>query len=280
MTWFYKAGDQEFGPVSKTQLQELIKSRKISGKTLIRSSPTDPWRPLAEMVRPGAQSATGKPPAMQGKADSPPSKPPPAVPPAPATAFAACSQCGRSFPQEQVVTFDNQVICAACKPMFVQRLKEGVTTPGAFRYGGFWIRFGAKLIDGFILTAVQYAIMIPLGVLAFSSMPSTMDNPEDFMSSEFITVIAVQYLIALLIPAIYNTFFIGRFGATLGKMACGIKVVTPEGGKVSYMRALGRNFAEWITWMTMTIGYIIAGFDAEKRALHDRIASTRVVYKK
>ena len=72
---------------------------------------------------------------------------------------------------------------------------------------------------------------------------------------------------------------IGKYGATLGKMACRIKVVTSEGGPVSYMRALGRYFAKQLSCLTLMIGYIMAFFDKENRALHDRICDTRVVMK-
>jgi uncharacterized RDD family membrane protein YckC len=86
-------------------------------------------------------------------------------------------------------------------------------------------------------------------------------------------------LVGLVIPIAYTTFFVGRFAATPGKMACGLRIITPDGGRVSYGRALGRCFAEWLSGLTLTIGYIIAAFDPEKRALHDRICETRVVYK-
>jgi hypothetical protein len=36
-------------------------------------------------------------------------------------------------------------------------------------------------------------------------------------------------------------------------------------------------FAELVNQFTCAIGYIIAGFDSEKRALHDHICSTRVI---
>jgi len=62
-------------------------------------------------------------------------------------------------------------------------------------------------------------------------------------------------------------------------MACQIHVVTPYGGKISYARALGRHFAKFISSMTLAIGYIMAGFDDEKRSLHDRICETRVIKK-
>jgi uncharacterized RDD family membrane protein YckC len=77
----------------------------------------------------------------------------------------------------------------------------------------------------------------------------------------------------------YETFFIGKYGATPGKMACKIKVVTADGGKVSYLLAFGRYFAKVLSSLTCLIGYIMAAFDDEKRALHDRICNTRVVFK-
>jgi uncharacterized RDD family membrane protein YckC len=60
-------------------------------------------------------------------------------------------------------------------------------------------------------------------------------------------------------------------------MACGLKVVRPDGEKISYARACGRFFAEFVSSLTLAIGYIIAAFDGEKRSLHDRICDTRVI---
>jgi uncharacterized RDD family membrane protein YckC len=62
-------------------------------------------------------------------------------------------------------------------------------------------------------------------------------------------------------------------------MACKIRVVTADGGKVSYMRALGRYFAKILSSMICLAGYIMAFFDDEKRGLHDRICNTRVILK-
>jgi uncharacterized RDD family membrane protein YckC len=89
----------------------------------------------------------------------------------------------------------------------------------------------------------------------------------------------VLIAIKLGIGVTYEVFFIGKYGATLGKMAVKIKVVRPDGGKVSYPQALGRYFAKMLSTFTCLIGYIIAFFDKEHRALHDHICKTRVVYK-
>jgi uncharacterized RDD family membrane protein YckC len=60
-------------------------------------------------------------------------------------------------------------------------------------------------------------------------------------------------------------------------MALGLKVVRPGGGPITPGRAAGRYFSKMVSSMTLMIGYIIAGFDSEKRALHDMICDTRVI---
>jgi uncharacterized RDD family membrane protein YckC len=75
----------------------------------------------------------------------------------------------------------------------------------------------------------------------------------------------------------YMVYFNGRFGATPGKMALKLKIVRPNGDGITYMRALGRYFAEILSGMIFSIGFMMAGWDEEKRALHDRICDTRVI---
>lgn len=277
MAWYYKDGEQEVGPVGKKDLQELINAKRINGRTLVRSSTGNEWLPLMEMVRGKSHEKSAQPPPAPEARSKQADTPPPVNGDDVTIAISICSQCGRSFPQDQVVTFDDQVICVACKPMFVQKLKEGASLPGMLKYAGFWIRFGAKFIDGMIMLVLQWLFLIPVGFLVARSLPS---NTEDMaFSTNSLMLIGFQQLISIAIPAVYNTFFIGRFDATPGKMACRLKVVTADGGKVSYLRALGRNFAEGISAIILFIGYIMAAFDSEKRALHDRICSTRVVHK-
>ncbi len=60
-------------------------------------------------------------------------------------------------------------------------------------------------------------------------------------------------------------------------MACGLRVVAADGRSISYLRALGRYLAEFLSGMLLMLGYIMAAFDGEKRTLHDRVCATRVV---
>jgi uncharacterized RDD family membrane protein YckC len=60
-------------------------------------------------------------------------------------------------------------------------------------------------------------------------------------------------------------------------MALGLKVITPDGNRISVGRGIGRYFALLLDSLTLGIGFFMAGWDSEKRALHDRIAGTRVI---
>lgn len=172
-----------------------------------------------------------------------------------------------------MIDYEGQWVCAACKPVYFQRLAEGGVVPGTMFYGGFWIRAGAKIIDWLILWGVNMALGFALGALG--AMLARTTNNEAFSIMATLGALLIQLVVGLG----YSTFLIGKYGATLGKMACGLKVVTADGGDVTYARALGRAAAEILTGCTCYIGYIVAAFDDEKRTLHDHICSTRVIRK-
>ena len=252
MNLYYADGDRQIGPVGKSELQTLIKSKRVNAKTLVRQSGKDQWQELGVFIR--RKTRGGDPP-----------QPPPVQ-----TPHYTCSECSRSFPEDEMIRFQDSRICANCKPLFFQKIKEGVAVAGAMDYAGFWIRFGAFLIDTFILGIINMVIFIPMGIL----MPLSYKNPTILMSF-FPLMMLLQYAI----PAAYDTWFVGKYQATPGKMACKLKIVVSDGSRVSYLRSLGRHFAKWISAMILLIGYIMAAFDDEKQSLHDRICETRVIRK-
>jgi uncharacterized RDD family membrane protein YckC len=73
--------------------------------------------------------------------------------------------------------------------------------------------------------------------------------------------------------------FLHYRGATLGKMAVGLQVVRSNGESLGWGVCVARYFMSFVSALILLIGYIMAGFDSEKRALHDRVCDTRVVYK-
>jgi len=74
----------------------------------------------------------------------------------------------------------------------------------------------------------------------------------------------------------YFFFFTAYGGRTPGKMLFGLKVETADGAPLTWARALGRTFAYLVSIITWGLGFLLAAGPA-KRALHDRLAGTRVV---
>jgi uncharacterized RDD family membrane protein YckC len=129
-------------------------------------------------------------------------------------------------------------------------------------YGGFWIRFLAVLIDMLI---IGFVFGFPLRFVG--------------TDSEVVGII-VGIVAGVIYFAAYITYFIlmtGWRGQTLGKMALRLKVVNADMTPVDYGTAAIREFSKLLSALILYIGYIMAGFDSEKRALHDRIAKTRVI---
>jgi uncharacterized RDD family membrane protein YckC len=182
-----------------------------------------------------------------------------------------CSECGMVYFDDELIQFGDALVCGQCKPLFVQKLKEGVTVAGEMVYAGFWIRVGAKIIDVIILYALGFAVSL-LGFFITGIPSSGSQIPMRFMAGNILIA-----MISWVIQIAYPVYFLGKYGATLGKMACGLKVVRPNGEKISYARACGRAFAEGVSSLTLGIGYIMVALDEEKRSLHDRICDTRVI---
>jgi uncharacterized RDD family membrane protein YckC len=180
-----------------------------------------------------------------------------------------CSECGKPYPSDDLLEHQGRRICLECKPAFAQRLRQGESTlAGRMEYAGFWIRFGARFIDGIILGVANLA-MDALMRPAFGWGAPT----AGFLAGGGLLVFAMNIAVGVL----YEAGFLVRNGATPGKMILGLRVVTAEGGPIGWGRAIARYFGYWLDTVTLLIGYIMAAFDSEKRALHDHICGTRVV---
>jgi uncharacterized RDD family membrane protein YckC len=187
-----------------------------------------------------------------------------------------CGECGGSFAVQDLARFGNSYVCPNCKPAYVQRMREGGQPFGAtmtgVRYGGFWIRVLAVFIDGLIMGVVITPLFLIVGFGAGMFHAVDAENPPN------IAAILLFELFALALVMVYQVWFLTKKGATPGKMAVGIKVVMADGQGLTVGRAIGRYFAYLLSGFTLYIGYIIAAFDSQKRALHDHICNTRVIY--
>ena len=141
---------------------------------------------------------------------------------------------------------------------------------------GFWIRFVAYIVDAFILVI---ALVVNGGViigLAVALGGTSGKDSEVAIGASVVLALLVYVVIGWLYEAFLTS---GPHGATLGKQAVGVRIVCADGAPLSFGRATGRHFLKvFVTPMIpLAIGYLMAGYTARKRALHDIMADTFVI---
>ena len=184
---------------------------------------------------------------------------------------------GRVAGQTQVWRSDSARWMPACSyPELQPELGETAPpSPGATsELGpvGFWPRIGAYLIDGLLLNVIFYLIM---GPSTFKLDPSAMPDLETMFR-----MLQPALAVTLLVQMIYNVALNGQFGATVGKMAIGAQIVNPDGSRIGFGKAFLRWLGTLVTQLTFGIGYLMVAFREDKRALHDLLARTQVVYRR
>jgi uncharacterized RDD family membrane protein YckC len=154
------------------------------------------------------------------------------------------------------------------------------------QYAGFWLRFVAYIIDGFISSLAFLVLLIPLFLLtgagaALSKIGSGENISDDvaaFLGFGFLFgFFGIIFLVSWLYYALAES---SSWQATLGKKMLNLKVTDMTGQPITFGRASGRYFSKIITGMIpLAIGYILAGFTEKKQAVHDMIASCLVLRK-
>jgi uncharacterized RDD family membrane protein YckC len=81
----------------------------------------------------------------------------------------------------------------------------------------------------------------------------------------------------MLLKLAYFSAFTAVGGQTIGKMAMKIRVVTDDDGAVDGARSLQRTMAAAASSLLLGLGFVPALMGTDRRALHDRVAHTRVV---
>lgn len=250
MSWYYSRGSDKVGPVDLSEISSLISTGQIVNETLLWKEGMPDWKPYGEMRT-----------SPELFVDS---------------ERAICVESGVVELKENMVRFGNVYVSAACKDAYMQKIQAGAVGVKELEFAEIWMRFVAKIVDNIIIGFVNTVIMFGVGVFIGLSNP---DFGSDGTAMGSVLILLVSYVVVFGLGAVYNLIFLPKYGATPGKMACGIKVVNPDGTYISKGKAVGRFFAEILNSLTLGIGYLIAVFDDEKRGLHDRLCDTRVVNK-
>lgn len=166
------------------------------------------------------------------------------------------------------------------------------------QYAGFWRRVYADCVDSIILDAICIFIgLIALGIAYWvkrASGPAFIDTPfMDAIDPFWLQILFFGSRLGLsLVYYVWGTF---KYQTSIGKRLFKIYVVSvheiqSESTKdlsLNYQfrpPTLGQSFirclAYGISYLTLCAGFLMAGLNREKRALHDLIAGTACVVRK
>lgn len=243
MEWYYANAGSRVGPVTPESFERAVVDGTVKAETLVWSKDMADWQTY------GAVAAE----------------------------TAVCASSGGRYWQRDMAPYEGGFISADHKDEFFQRLREGVQQPNRMVYGDFGIRFAAKLIDGIIGWVLGMIINLGLAMAFFGAFIFQPKPNDPAVMGKFLAYQGTTFLAGVAVAVLYSWFFLSRYDATPGKMALGLKVVRSDGSKLSTGRIVGRYFSEWLSGAILFVGYIMAGFDEERRTLHDRICDTRVI---
>ncbi len=249
--WYYADGQDRQGPLMAEDLRQRFQRGEISLTTLVWREGFSQWKPLSEAVEElqlqnltSASSNLGSGFDLRGDYTAIDN----GTAPLPGTGG------GTRSPYDA--------------PTAVSGYGSAVVSGGEVVYAGFWRRYAAYFLDSFLVGIINFPVS-----LVFNGIGAVSDNSA---------VMGVMYLLGILASfvvgiAYYAWFHSSRGGATLGKMAVGIKVVRSDGERLTFMRAFGRYWGFVLSGLTLLIGFIMAAFTERKQALHDMLCDTVVV---
>ncbi|WP_026402188.1 RDD family protein [Actinomadura rifamycini] len=162
---------------------------------------------------------------------------------------------------------------------------------------GRWARLGAAVLDSLILGVLMVPIM--LAAIRWDRFTEIVESGEpitDPMEVYNIPVLLTGYVIVFVVGFAYYTITQAKWGQTLGKRACGIRLVSAaDHSAVRWGQVAGRQaFVYGISIVTVVLNFTVPAaafpvsvlatldnafilWDRQRQSLHDKVAGTVVV---
>lgn len=247
MNWYYLENNESVGPCLPEELRSLYEAGAVTDSTPVRSDAMPEMVPLRDALQSGQAEELG------------------------IAAKVRCPTCGSMVDPKELIPMRDKTLCPNCRNHYLQSIKEGVPLrSGKYHYAGFGIRFAGALIDTIIMYVCTFLIGFLYGL-------NFMGQPVDGEMSQGAFV--AYTLISYGLPFLYAVIMLGTWQATLGMMAVKIRIITVEGEDITYLRAVARYFAAFISALILGIGYLMVLWDKRRQTLHDKICSTYVIKK-
>lgn len=131
----------------------------------------------------------------------------------------------------------------------------------------FWERLAAMIIDDIIFIIPSLTFLFAISI----SSPDFFKNTENSIGQLWIPLLNLIYIL-------YNIGLVTWKGATLGKMALKLKVVTTSYERIPLGKAVLREtIGKWSSSLILSLGNLWVLIDKKHQSWHDKIAGTLVV---
>ncbi len=137
------------------------------------------------------------------------------------------------------------------------------------RYAGFASRFSAYALD---VCASTLVFLLTLASISFAVSVVTGKAPNWSRDDAWVGIAFVVWLF------IYRAYSWAASGKTFGMALLGIRVVRPDGADAGARSAVVRTLALPLSFLLFGLGFVGILLGRQRRALHDVIAGTAVVY--
>ncbi len=154
------------------------------------------------------------------------------------------------------------------------------------RYAGFFIRFIASLIDTFLLALPVALVVYVLSGGEWFDFAAYKHNMQLALSGDWSalrhqpkTSFGWEMVFEITVLLVTVLFWDKWGGTTPGKRFVGIKIVDAKSfAEITNTQAITRSLGYIVSTIPFGIGFLMVLFRKDKRALHDILANTAVVY--
>ena len=146
---------------------------------------------------------------------------------------------------------------------------EGSSQEAQIKPAGFWVRFLAQFIDGIIVQAIIFSVVL----VVFFVVSVAYQGGLDF--EQIHDGVAILFL--AVVPIVVVILWVRWHGRTPGKALLRIRIVRLDGKDLTPKDAILRYLAYIPSWLLFFVNFFMLGFRKDKRALHDLMAKTKVI---
>jgi uncharacterized RDD family membrane protein YckC len=145
-------------------------------------------------------------------------------------------------------------------------------------YAGFITRLIAFVID-ILIVSVSIGVMLSTFSLILNFFNIELEGISNLsVVIRNLAIFVTGFGFTFFVNFIYVTFFWIVVGKTIGKAVMGLRVIGPRGSRMTIGRSFRRYLGYWISAFPLFLGYFWVLVNDERRAWHDIIAGTSVIY--